>query len=101
MQNHAISDGQISALSEWAIHNAAILGRLNSKVFPGSWRAATNDDNQWLQVDLSNHRILVTRVATQGRHNAIHWVTNYTLQYSDDGVNFQYYKGNGQSENKV
>jgi len=38
----------------------------------------------------------VTRVATQGRNAAYsQWVTKYKLQYSDDGVNFQYYQENG------
>ena len=43
-----------------------------------------------------NQHAKVTRVATQGRNAAyIQWVTKYKLQYSDDGVNFQYYQENG------
>ena len=37
----------------------------------------------------------VTRVATQGRNGVdpyAQWVTEYRLQYSDDGVTFQLYK---------
>jgi len=44
----------------------------------------------------------VTRVATQGRYSVYNqWVTKYKLQYSDDGVNFQYYKEQGQTTDKV
>ena len=49
-----------------------------------------------MQIDLGNQHTKVTRVATQGRNAAYsQWVTKYKLQYSDDGVNFQYYQENG------
>ena len=57
----------------------------------GSWIARKNDLNQWLQIDLGGYTTL-TRVATQGRSDADQWVTKYKLQYSDDGVIFQFYK---------
>lgn len=44
------------------------------------------------QVDLGNQFTKVTAVATQGRSAAdAQWVTKYTLQYSNDGVSFEYY----------
>ena len=54
--------------------------------------AAQNDVNQWLQVDLGNQYTKATRVATQGREYSSYRVTEYKLQYSNDGVNVQYYK---------
>ena len=73
MEDGAISDAQISASSQWDANHAAKQGRLHC-----------------------NQHAKVTRVATQGRNAAYsQWVTKYKLQYSDDGVNFQYYQENG------
>lgn len=103
MENFAISDGQISASSEWSSTLAAFLGRLHLKRSSGkagSWSTRANDDNQWLQVDLGRHT-KVTGIATQGRNGYPQWVTKYKLQYSNDGVNFQYYREQGQTTEKV
>ena len=104
MQNRAISNWQVTASSQWNANHAAIQGRLfypaaGSK--QGAWSARTNDVNQWLQINLSCNDNIVTRVATQGRNAGNQWVTKYMLQYSTDGVHFQYYKLQGQAQNKV
>ena len=99
MENGAISDGQISASSQLFVNHTAIQGRLRRKA--GSWSAGSSDVNQWLQVDLGSQYTKVTRVATQGGNDAAQWVTKYKLQYSKDGVNFQYYREQGQTINKV
>ena len=104
MENGEIPDGQLSASSEWDANHSARQGRLNFKAVPGkagSWSATTSDVNQWLQVDLGTQYTKVTRVATQGRNGYSQWVTKYALQYSNDGVNFQYYTEQGQSAFKV
>ena len=104
MANGTIADGQLSSSSKLDDTHAAMLGRLYSKATEGkggSWSAGKNDSSQWLQVDLGNQNTNVTRVATQGRHNASQWVTKYKLQYSEDGVNFQYYRGAGETTDKV
>ena len=112
MEIGAISNSQISASSEFDANAAAIQGRLNfqeTSIKAGAWITATRDVNQWLQVDLGNQLTTVTRVATQGRHYSSQWpygphnqwVTKYKLQYSDDGVNFQYYREQGQTTDKV
>ena len=114
MESGAISDSQLSASSEHVIDvdHAASQGRLNfqeTSVKAGAWVAAPYDVNQWLQVDLGNQHTKVSRVATQGRDYSSQWpwgrhsqwVTKYKLQYSDDGVNFQYYREQGQSIDKV
>lgn len=88
----------MSASSE---SNAADLGRLNHNKHGSAWSAGTNDDKQWLQIDLGNPNTVVTRAATQGRNAHNQWVTTYSLQFSGDGLNFQYYKEQGQTEKKV
>ena len=104
MESRTISDGQLSASSQWDANHAAIQGRLHlhlTRSKAGSWSARTNDVNQWLQIDLGNQHTKVTGVATQGRNAVQQWVTKYQLQYSDDGVNFNYYREQPQSGRKV
>ena len=104
MESRAISDGQISASSQWDANHAAIQGRLHFQAGggkAGGWSARSNDANQWLQVDLGSEFTKVTRVATQGRNALNQWVTKYKLEYSKDGVHFQYYREQGKNENKV
>ena len=104
MENGAISDLQISASSQWDAHHAPPQGRLHFKrsgVKQGSWSARVNDGDQWLQVDLGSQYTKVTGVATQGRNGHPQWVKKYKLQYSEDGVSFQYYKEPADTEEKV
>ena len=103
MQSGDISNGQVSASSEWDGNHAAIQARLYFEAShgkAGSWSAKYNNLNQWLQIDLgSKHE--VTGLATQGRNGYGQWVTKYKVQYSDNGVNFQYYMEQGQAPIKV
>ena len=96
MQNGEIVDTQISSSSSIDEAHAASRGRLHLNATSGkagAWSAGRNDNSQWLQVDLRNNNVRVTGVATQGRNGRYaQWVTNYKLQYSNDGVNFQFYK---------
>ena len=103
MASGKISDNQITASSEWSVTHAGIYGRLHFKKVlgkEGGWSAAINDARRWLQIDLRDHTP-VTRMATQGRNGWNQWVTKYFLQYSDDGNNFQYYKEQGTTTDKV
>ena len=104
MENRAINDAQITASSDYSSSNAAIQARLNFKAGGGkygAWSARSNDASQWIQVALGSYTKL-TGIATQGRNDGYsQWVTKYQLQYSDDGVNFHYYKEPGQSSPKV
>ena len=105
MESGAILDGQITASSKWDDNHAPFQGRLHYKKTgdkQGSWSAATSDAYQWLQIDLVSQYNQVTGVATQGR-NAFkyQYITKYRLQYSSDGVNFQYYREQGQTADKV
>ncbi|XP_068676079.1 uncharacterized protein [Montipora foliosa] len=103
MEFGAIKDAQIQASSEWDLNHAAIQGRLNfqkSAIKRGAWSAKKNDKNQWLQIDLRTFYYEVRAVASQGRNQDNQWVTKYKLQYSNDGVNFRYYKEQGQTVDK-
>ena len=105
MENGAISDAQISASSQWDNYHGPRRARLNGKRSAGNgvgaWCAITNDIYQWLQVDLRKYTT-VTRIATQGRSDwGNQWVTKYRLQYSEDGVNFHFYKALGQDSAMV
>ena len=103
MENGAISDAQISASSQWdnnlGSHRARLNGNPTGKG-TGAWCALNNDKNQWLQVDLGRYTT-VNYIATQGRSDSSQWVTKYWLQYSDDGVNFLWYKDLGDGSVKV
>ena len=106
MESGTITDEQISASSQYSIYNAPTNSRLNGQRIPsvkeGAWSPATSDTNQWLQIDLGSNDISVTRVATQGRNRPrLQCVDKYKLQYSDDEVNFQCYKEQGQAIEKV
>ena len=117
MESGKILDKQITASSEWNAHHAAHQGRLNFQEVgeagvatkSGSWSALKNDKNQWLQVDLLREESVVTSVATQGRNRHplwswgrhSQWVKSYKLQYSNNRVNFKYYKDARQNTAKV
>ena len=104
MENGEISDRQITASSQLDASHAALQGRLNLKATGNkgaSWSAVSNDPSQWLQIDLGSPNTKVTGVATQGSNHPPQWVTKYKLQYSNDGVNFHYYKGQRQTAAKV
>ncbi|XP_015761857.1 PREDICTED: EGF-like repeat and discoidin I-like domain-containing protein 3 isoform X2 [Acropora digitifera] len=116
MESNEILDKQITASSEFDANHAAHQGRLNfqevdngSERKAGSWAALVIDQHQWLQVELPKEESLVTSVATQGRNkhpgwldgNHNQWVTKYKLQYSNNGVNFEYYQDEGQNTTKV
>lgn len=105
MENGEISDDQISASSTFAGNTPPKVARLNrqdgTEGLQGAWVASGNDLNQWLQIDLKVPNTGVTGVATQGGDGNEHRVTKYKLQYSNDEVNFQYYREQGQATNKV
>ena len=102
MEERLIKDGQITASSELDSNHPAIQARLNFKAGGGKQGAWSPDygANPWIQVALDSYTRL-TGIATQGGNGVNQWVTKYQLQYSDDGVNFHYYKATGQSSPKV
>ena len=99
-----ISDGQMSASSQWDDNHAASQGRLHFQGASGkggSWKARRNDIHQWLQIDLRNQQTKVTGVATQGTIHQNQWVTKYRLQYGEDGEKFHCYREQGENEDEV
>ena len=116
MESYEILNKQITASSEVDGIHAAHQGRLNFQEVDngrerkaGSWAALVNDQHQWLQVELPKDESVVTSVATQGRNRQLgwyggshnQWITKYQLQYSNNGVNFEYYQDEGQTTTKV
>ena len=106
MESRAIAGKQITASSQWDHNEAAHNGRLHFKESgykAGAWVVRTNDENQWLQIELINSNVKITKVATQGRNSQtfLYWVTNYHLTYSNDGVKFHIYRERGHMEAKV
>ena len=94
----------MSASSQLDENHAASQGRLYVEAVSGksgSWSAKVNNVSQWLQVDLGNPHTKVTALATQGRNNYPQWVTKYKVQYSGDGVSFQYFMEEQSSQIRV
>ena len=107
MEDHRITDDQITASSDWTRQFDAYNGRLNEEQRSGSnsagvWCAEKQDLNQWISVDL-NMSTLVSGVITQGRlsHHVENWVTKFKIQYSDDGDSWQYILSSTKQEEKV
>ena len=103
MENRLIKDSQITASTQYDGNHAAIQGRLNFRAGggkAGGWSARTNDVKQWIQVDLLSDT-KVTQIVTQGRNAYNQWVKKYKLQYSSDGVNFNFYHLQGHNSPKV
>ena len=94
-----IKDSQIAASSEYNQEYAAENGRLNLQGQVGrktAWIAKSNDDQQWLQVDLQ-HQVHLTGISSQGRINCTcnQWVESYTVSHSNNGRYFIDFKQNG------
>ena len=99
MENLKITPIQISASSQFENYSSHH-GRLHYKGIGGAWAAAVNDLHQWFQVDFGIVTT-VTYVATQGRYDYGQWVTQYKLQYSNEGNSFQVFKHQGENSDKV
>ena len=69
----------------------AKFGRLNRNVRPPCWTARNTRVGEYLQVDLSEVKVL-TKVATQG--NPGKYLTKYTISGSMDGQTWEEYKEN-------
>ena len=96
MQNGRIRATQITASSSWDKNHSPNNGRLffqRSGARMGAWCARHNNRYQWLAVDFGR-AMRVVKFATQGRHDARQWVTQYYLSSSQDNVYFAEYKQN-------
>lgn len=103
MESEAITDAQITGSSRYDVKYSWTRARLNIKADRngyGSWSVRKNDGRQWIQVDFGDITT-VKAVATQGRYDSDQWVTAYSMQYSDDGQTFHFYKEEGETTVKV
>ena len=53
-----------------------------------AWVPETNDQHQWLQIDLLR-QVLVSGVVVQGRPDFERWVTTYNIEYALDGFSWE------------
>ncbi|XP_020631503.1 uncharacterized protein LOC110068467 [Orbicella faveolata] len=96
MQNGRIRAAQITASSSWDRNHAPNNGRLHLHrvgARMGAWCARHNNRLQWFQVNFGRPTRVV-KFATQGRHDARQWVTQYYLTFSQDGAHYAEYKEN-------
>ena len=105
MENGVITDPQITASSMNNYNHGSQNARLHFKGDPlthvsAGWAARLLDTKQWLQVDLQ-HITRVIGIATQGRHDFDQWVTEYKLQYGDDGQTYSVYSRSGDTSETV
>lgn len=89
MESGKIPNRQITASSVYNAEGTTSRSRLHSS---RGWAPRTSNIDEWLQVDLGSPNTNVAGIATQGDSQYAQYVTSYKLQYSDDEVNFQYYK---------
>ena len=101
MRNGRIRNNKITASSSINRYFAPWLGRMGrvkSGRYHGAWCAKHRNKNQWLKVDFVR-LMKITKIATQGRQDANHWVTSYYLSFSADNVHWAMYRF--RSSNKV
>lgn len=89
MKSNRIHDYQITASSSYEESQPS-----RARETTDAWCAKTNDKNQYLQVDFLL-KTRVTRLGTMRRKSKDHWVTKYSLQYSDDDIKWFDYMENG------
>ena len=98
MEDYRITSDQLSESSKANDLAGADYGRLdrpNTDTSSGSWRAATEDQHQWIQVNFSSSTV-VTAIVTQGRDlsGANQWVKQYSVEYTaDSGSSWIYVSG--------
>lgn len=94
LQNGRLRNHLMTASSQWDKYHAAFLVRLHRRragKYMGAWSARSNNRYQYLQIDFTRPSKII-KIATQGRHDADQWVTQYYITYSVNLVNFVEYK---------
>ncbi|KAL9955598.1 hypothetical protein ACROYT_G036941 [Oculina patagonica] len=85
MESGKIPDSALKATTEYGAAWGASKGRLNHQ---STYLSNPVNKGQWIEVDFGKV-VKVTKIGTQGRHNAAQWVTKYTVSYSIDGGYFE------------
>ena len=91
----------MTASSSLGTNYAPWMGRLGAKEGAGAWCAKSNDNAQYLQIDLG-HVSEVRSLRIQGkegvsRHPTLEsaWVKNFTISHSVDGMTWTDHKEDG------
>uniref|UniRef100_A0A8B9IH31 Coagulation factor V n=1 Tax=Anser cygnoides TaxID=8845 RepID=A0A8B9IH31_ANSCY len=105
MENGVIKNTQITASSvktSWFNTWEPSLARLNQKGKINAWRAKSNNNQQWLQIDLLSIK-KITAVATQGVKSisSENFVKTYVILYSNEGSEWKSYTDGSSSVAKV
>uniref|UniRef100_A0A669QYX7 ferroxidase n=1 Tax=Phasianus colchicus TaxID=9054 RepID=A0A669QYX7_PHACC len=95
MENGGIKNTQITASSvktSWFSTWEPSLARLNRKGKINAWRAKSNNNQQWLQIDLLTIK-KITAIATQGVKSVSteNFVKTYVILYSNQGSEWKSY----------
>ncbi|XP_033109573.1 retinoschisin-like, partial [Anneissia japonica] len=101
VEDGSIHSDQLIASSIYDWRFKAERGRLNTVADldgSGSWAAKSEDENPWIQADLSAVKSVIG-VITQGREDGKQWVKTYEVYYSTNSNNFEPVLGSsGQAE---
>ncbi|XP_067402211.1 coagulation factor V isoform X2 [Emydura macquarii macquarii] len=105
MENGEIKNAQITASSykkSWYSSWEPSLARLNQKGRVNAWQAKSNNNQQWLQIDLLKAKKIIA-VATQGckSMSTEQFVKTYAILYSDQDTEWKPYLDNSTSVEKV
>ena len=91
MESGGIPDSRITASSAFRDPQPRF-GRLNKPNI--AWCSDLKQTGEWLKIDLAR-KIIVTKIATQGRPNYGLWVTSYKISFSQDDHAWEVYKEHG------
>ncbi|XP_036129479.1 coagulation factor V isoform X1 [Molossus molossus] len=106
MESGKIENTQITASSFkkswWGGYWEPFRARLNAQGRVNAWQAEANNNKQWLQIDLLKTK-KITGIVTQGCKSLSSemFVKSYTIQYSDQGVNWTPYRQKTSMVDKV
>ncbi|KAJ7320303.1 hypothetical protein JRQ81_019814 [Phrynocephalus forsythii] len=105
MESGAITNAQITASSyrkTWWSSWEPSLARLNLKGRTNAWQAKSNNNHQWLQIDLLQTK-KITGIITQGAKSMTTemYVKTFTILYSDDNAAWTSYLDGAASREKV
>uniref|UniRef100_A0A8C6LFP5 Coagulation factor V n=1 Tax=Nothobranchius furzeri TaxID=105023 RepID=A0A8C6LFP5_NOTFU len=92
LESCSVKDNQITAMNtrgkNWEPH----LARLNNQGTKNAW--STEKNGSWIQVDFQRP-VVISQIATQGAKQRLrpHFVTKYSISYSNDRRKWIHYKG--------
>ncbi|XP_005294581.2 coagulation factor V-like [Chrysemys picta bellii] len=105
MENGEIKNAQIRASSckkSWYNSWEPSLARLNQQGRINAWQAKSNNNQQWLQIDLLKAK-KITAITTQGckSMSTEQFVKTFAILYSDEGTEWKPYMDDSTSVGKV